>query len=297
MSIDEDKESKLNNDEKMKDISGNINFDTKADESLVAGLQNFIESSASVMESFRKTSMILGKAFILAANKIHENLPKIVESIEKLSKTIIEIQRPLQAAQKLAHYQYIYFGFLDNELIDMILDSKNLNKTILEYLEDEDFASIYESIDYCSKHKRIKKYKRLFNQSISAFEQGYNELCLTGLVSIFDGVLADISDLNITPLEKRLDKIIKKAEKKGDIEDDDISLSLFSETFNKSMNLFIKCSDFNKKEPLYLNRHWIAHGRSTKKRTKLDCVKMINILRSILYLDDLTKEDGENIND
>ena len=56
-------------------------------------------------------------------------------------------------------------------------------------------------------------------------------------------------------------------------------------TFNKTVEIFTANSDFHGKEPKGLNRHWIAHGRSRRKKTKLDCVKLINLVYGIILID------------
>lgn len=57
-------------------------------------------------------------------------------------------------------------------------------------------------------------------------------------------------------------------------------------------------SEFSKKELKGLNRHWIAHGRSLKRKTKLDVVKMINLIYGMLLineLDDHSNSDNDSI--
>ena len=65
-------------------------------------------------------------------------------------------------------------------------------------------------------------------------------------------------------------------------------------TLEKTLDSFSAFSDFSKKEPKGLNRHWIAHGRSTRKKTKLDCVKMINLIYGLLLIEQLDSLETTN---
>ena len=47
---------------------------------------------------------------------------------------------------------------------------------------------------------------------------------------------------------------------------------------------------FDDPEPKILNRHWIMHGRSLRRKTKLDCVKMIRFIYGIILLDEIAQQ-------
>ena len=65
-------------------------------------------------------------------------------------------------------------------------------------------------------------------------------------------------------------------------------------TLEKTLDSFSAPSDFKGKEPKGLNRHWIAHGRATRKKTKLDCVKMINLIYGLLLIGELESTASSN---
>ena len=76
---------------------------------------------------------------------------------------------------------------------------------------------------------------------------------------------------------------------------DEYAMLALAITFEKTLDLFSSTSSFASKEPKYLNRHWIAHGRSLHKKTKLDCIKMINLIYGLLLIDKFDSEDKSDI--
>ena len=124
--------------------------------------------------------------------------------------------------------------------------------------------------------------------------KGHNDLAVTGFTSVFDGLLSDISHNSTTNLKNRIDVIKKKIEKDETLDHDEYATLSLAITLEKALDSFSAFSDFSKKEPKELNRHWIAHGRSTRKRTKLDCVKMINLIAGLLLINDLESMSNNN---
>jgi CRP-like cAMP-binding protein len=59
------------------------------------------------------------------------------------------------------------------------------------------------------------------------------------------------------------------------LDENEIALIMLSITFQKAVEILSAKSDFSKKEPDNLNRHWIMHGRSRSEKTKLDCIKLM----------------------
>lgn len=62
--------------------------------------------------------------------------------------------------------------------------------------------------------------------------------------------------------------------------------------FNKFDNSVFKDSDFAKAEPKEVNRHWDVHGRTRRKHTQIDFLKVLLWLDAIIYLSDKDKQLG-----
>lgn len=146
--------------------------------------------------------------------------------------------------------------------------------------------STIEKIQECSKLTSPV----LFSQSVEAFNDRKYNLAVVGFTSVFDGALSNVSGMTDTNINKRLDPIIKKLEEKEDIDNAEYAILALLLTFQKTMGKFTLHSDFSHKEPSYLNRHWIMHGRSQKRRTKIDCIRLINIIYGLILINQLAND-------
>jgi hypothetical protein len=82
----------------------------------------------------------------------------------------------------------------------------------------------------------------------------------------------------------------------GRLSEDEYSLFSLYLTVDSTMNTFAASSDFGKeKEPAYINRHWTMHGRAERRKTKMDCVKLLRFLYAIILLDRIEKENPQSL--
>lgn len=220
-----------------------------------------------------------------------EMMRPLVESVKKyfdevniieVGRGIAEAFRPLIAIEKLGEAQFVFWDYMTSELVDDIIDSDNINKTLSEYIARDNFKAVNDTIEKCNFNPIMKKHLRLYKQSVEAYKKGHTDLAITGFTSVFDGLLSDVSKDDTHKLKQRINIIIEKLEKNEMLDQDEFSIFVWSITFKKALDSFSKTVPFDKKEPKVLNRHWIAHGRSHRKKTKLDCVKMINLIYGLL---------------
>ena len=252
-------------------------------------LYPFFSGLAESMERVREMTRPITEAL----SKINNILRPITETIEKNKarwaealKGLSEIGKYYDAIHKLADNQFVYWDYISKELRNEIIESYNTNKTLREFFEYNKYQIVKETVAKTQNNPKIKKYSRLYNQSVKAFWQGMNDLCVTGLTSVFDGLLSDISNNPSTKLQSRIDTITSKLDNNGILENDEYATLTLAMTFESTMKTFCKdYYNFTQKEPKELNRHWIAHGRSHRRKTKLDCVKMINIIYGLLLID------------
>ena len=211
-----------------------------------------------------------------------------------INRGITESLRPIFAIGKLGEAQFVYWNYMTSEFIDNIMDSDNINKTLSEYIARDEFKAINDTIAKCNSNPIMKKHLRLYNQSVEAFRNENNDLAVTGFTSVFDGLLSDVSKDHTHKLRQRINVINEKFENGEMLDQDEYSTFILSFTFEEMLDSFSKTVPFDQKEPEDLNRHWIAHGRSHRKKTKLDCVKMINFIYGLLLVaelyDDSTQE-------
>ena len=145
----------------------------------------------------------------------------------------------------------------------------------------------------CVQFSRMFPYEKLFKQAMDAFECGSNDLALLGFLSVTDGLLTDISENVTTSIYKRASPILEKLENSESLENSEYAELALLITFRDTMESLSANSDFTQKEPMNLNRHWIMHGRSRRRKTKLDCVKMIRFIYGIILLDEFSRKEAE----
>lgn len=190
--------------------------------------------------------------------------------------------------------QFVFWDYMTEEYVDAIVDSENINKTLREQMIRERFSKVYRIIDKTLSSAVMHKHKRLYSQSVKAFRNGGNDLAVTGFTSVFDGLLADTSGNPAASLKPRINVIKHKLENDELLDHDEYAMITFAMTLEKTLDSFSANSDFEGEEPKGLNRHWIAHGRSTRKKTKLDCVKMINLIYGLLLIGELESTASSN---
>ena len=226
-----------------------------------------------------------------AMQTIRDLLHPIVQAAEQHKQEIIEFGQAFKDAarimltiEKLGTAQYVYWDYMTSEFIDEIIESKNINKTLREMMIRDRFSGVNDTIDKTLESNEIKEYKRLYNQSVKAFRNGDSDLAVTGLTSVFDGVLTFVSDNSSHQFPPRIEIIKKKLNEHSVLDHDEYAMLTLACTLEKTLASISKRYDFDGKEPKGLNRHWIAHGRTTRKKTKLDCVKMINLIYGLLLI-------------
>lgn len=222
---------------------------------------------------------------------IRETINAITGRFEELALNLQKWARPYNAIKKLADCQYVFWDYIDDEKVDLIIDSSNINKTLRELNIKSNFADIKDIAQRCLEKSHIKPYEKLFLQSMDAFENGNSELAILGFISIIDGLLSDVSNDTTPKIFQRADAILRKIEEDEDIDNDEFSVFALLITFRETMESFSHNSDFKKKEPKNLNRHWIMHGRSRRRKTKLDCIKTIRFIYGIILIDELSKKN------
>ena len=239
-----------------------------------------------------------------SARKMAESLLRVQDAIKPLSDTLnnalpkslnIDLptcfSRPFLAVRRMGEAQFVYWDTIPDEMIDTLYESQNVNKTLREFLGKKQFQPIEETVEKTCSHLKNKQQLRVYQQSVEAFKAGQFDLAVLGFMSVFDSVLSAVSRNITTSLSKRIGVIIDKIKKQNVLGQEEHSIVVLGFTLEKTLETFAADSRFSEKEPKTLNRHWIAHGRSLRKKTKLDCVKMIHLVYGLLIVGDLDKTE------
>ena len=236
-----------------------------------------------------------------AVHSIQSALKPIVEAIEQyrpkvaeIGQALLQATRPLSAIRKMGEAQFVFWDYMTDEFVDAIVGAENINKMLREQLIRDRFSAVNKTIDKALSSAVMQKHKRLYSQSVNAFRSGDSDLAVTGFTSVFDGLLADTSGNPTSRLGPRINAIKQKLDNDELLNHDEYATITLAMTLEKTLDSFSAPSDFKGKEPKGLNRHWIAHGRSTRKKTKLDCVKMINLIYGLLLIGDIESTASSN---
>lgn len=247
-------------------------------------------------ESIRKAQEMI-RSVAAAMLRTQELFRPIVEGVERYKKQIAsafagiaKLARPLNAIRIMGETQFVYWDVMDSQLIDDLIESNNPNKTLRAFVSRNKFAYVNNTIDKCINNPKIQKHLRLFSQSVNAFRHGDSDLAVNGFTSVLDGLLSDISGKSTHKLQPRIKAIEEKLETDAVLDNEEYAMLTLALTFHETMETFSAPAPFDKKEPKGLNRHWIAHGRSQRKKTKLDCVKLINLIYGLLLINEVDEK-------
>ena len=250
----------------LKEMAQNIQKAIRPVAEMAATIQAFLQSFSSAIAKFQ---------------------PKIADIVAGLKDT----SRLFVVVEKLGNAQFVQWDYPSKEYVEAIFSTNNVNKTLRNLLVKDKFQTVNTTIGKCKANPYLRKYTRLFEQSVTAFTLGQNDLAVIGFTSIFDGLLSDISGNSTHQLGPRLKIIENKLEKEDVLDNNECAILILSITFQKTIATFASPAPFSGNEPKGLNRHWIAHGRSKRRKTKLDCVKLINLIYGLLLIHELDTTD------
>ena len=118
---------------------------------------------------------------------------------------------------------------------------------------------------------------------------------MLGLMARLDRVLSEQSGMirNIN-FRLRYETIYKRISERGDLYLDEIEWKDFLVflTYKEAIEGIGDDKGFDKEEPVEVNRNWLMHGRTDKVYTRLDCVKVLNMIYGTIRLGELGKADA-----
>ena len=195
-----------------------------------------------------------------------------------------------QSVSIMGEKQFVCWEPIPRSIAEEIIDASNPNGILKKYALREKGAVLESVIEKCAENVYVQKRSRVFSQAVEAFRNKHYDLALIGILSVVDSVLSDTSkQIKNTSIFKRGAALIEKLENNETLDNDEYAVITLVMTFEATMTTLGANSDFSKKEPTGLNRHWIMHGRSGRRRTQLDCIKLFHFLYGILIVNELAE--------
>lgn len=198
------------------------------------------------------------------------------------------------ATNKLIENQYVFTDNLIPSLAHKIYQGADIEELMTNYYFGNDGQNMRVLIQRCDDSNYIQGYRELYNQILKAYYREDYLLACIGLFSLIDGLLAECSGMvKQTGFKTRLDRISKKLADKVALNEIDKKTICIYDAFKKFDCSVFKKSDFSDDEPQTVNRHWDVHGRTHRKHTRIDFLKVLLWLDAIIYLYDKgTQSEG-----
>ena len=110
-------------------------------------------------------------------------------------------------------------------------------------------------------------------------------------------MLADVSEQTTTNFKRRLDVVKEKMGNERKLSEIDRKTFCIYQAF-KSFDTSVFCnSNLSGQEPQSVNRHWDLHGRTHRKHSKIDFLKVLLWLDAIIFLSSQDIQESEEVND
>lgn len=222
----------------------------------------------------------------------HDWFIKSQKNIVSILLGVADVSTWCKATEKLAETQIIFTDDLTIEFSETICSSNNVDNTIQHYYFENDNDRMNMLIYRCRQATQLSKYQELYTQIIDAYQINHYQLACIGMFSIIDGVLSDVSQMNSTNFEKRIESVKEKIDSEIELNEIDRKTLCIYNSINPSKKSIFGYSDFSKPEPDLLNRHWILHGRTRKEYTKYDFLKILLCLDAIIFLANIDSKNN-----
>lgn len=187
------------------------------------------------------------------------------------------------AMERLIENQIIFTDALPQDLAQEIYDGADIDKTVCSYYFGNNEYNMERVISRCQQNKHVQKYAESYDQIISAYRINHYWIACIGLFSLTDGVLADVSGQTTTKFESRLDIVRRKMVSKKELSDIDRKTFYIYKALGSFETSIFSNSNFSEQEPKVINRHWDLHGRTHRKHSKIDFLKVLLYLDAIIF--------------
>ena len=251
-----------------------------ATRSIVKKLEPICKTSEYIGEMISRTL----EAYRCAVQPIFKCIDLARKEITAMARMAEEALKPIAVARKLGNHQYIQWEHMTKEYIDDIYDSKNVDKTLRMMYEHENYRSFYLVAEKCMGSDCVGKNSRIIRQAVNSFANRDYDLAAIGITVVIDGALSKITGNATTNIRVRVEQLLQQLNDDEELTSEEYALIMLYISLEEALKTFAASSDFSNKEPSYINRHWTLHGRNTRRKTKMDCVKLIRFLYAAIII-------------
>lgn len=255
---------------------------------LSAVMEPFFSIKASIQNNVAPALLSFARATKQITESAQTNFEKIRPVILSTVQGLTTLSQIYDTAEKLGKRQFILVSHIPNELVERALAGEDVDRLASEYLTTDEL--IQRTAQYCGLQDSL-----LLQQTIKALYDGSYNLAMLGLMAYLDRVLSEQSGM-IKKINFRLryETIYRKINEQGELYLDEMEGKDFLVflTYNEAIDGIGDDEGFDKEEPQEVNRNWLMHGRTDKVYTRLDCVKVLNMIYGTIRLGELGKADA-----
>jgi len=224
------------------------------------------------------------KNFEEQLNEVSQKMKEFFESdkIKQLQR-YCEIISNLQKLGK--EYNWV---IVSTDINTNIVNEKEteINNYFLSLIDDNNdlFGSIKDEILGCSY---MADKLELMEQIFDAIEYGNYWIACIGLSTVLEFLLAIESDFNSIKMSVLLKNFMDNV---GYIGINEYEVGFLFSLDGFLYNYSIPTNGFEReKEPKYVNRHWIAHGRMYRELTKVDTYQVLLAIYALIRIMDMER--------
>lgn len=202
-------------------------------------------------------------------DKLKTSLDLIYEEYIEITEIIGEFGWSIPMTMGLSKVDSLKYIDLNEESVNMFFekhyDDKELKKSSKHILKSN-----------ISEHS-----KKVFVECIDILNIGKYASSTTTLLTLLEGILSEFGDDQTDIRMKRICRFqMDKTKSDKKIINHLIWVSLF-----KFIDKLYNKREFNQNEPNQINRHWILHGRSKRELDKIDAIRIVNAIHSLVTID------------
>lgn len=247
----------------------------KLSEAFAKAFQPAIESIENFKEAL--TGAVRPPKNLFADEQLQEQIKITIDECEKATDKIVENGWFVASSYSLDFDDIIKIqNYSHNELNDFFLKYYTENN-------EEKIEVLLKSLQaHISNSSADKRLMNLLEECIICYNNEIYKVAIISLFSLIEGLICELF------LKVEVERIVKKIFFKAmrdSINERNFMLGFVYLSVYKYLRKAFKDADFNGPEPkVVLNRNWMLHGKSDYDINKLDIVKMLSIVDTILDL-------------
>ncbi len=155
--------------------------------------------------------------------------------------------------------------------------SEKADAAFLRYYTRNHGQAYKDLIDLLINEPELEGGKELLKEVKQSYDDGRYRVCVTGLLPVLDHIAQKTWDAPLnhgTNARKSIDRKI------------DVMPDSFTNHFWRSVKAFVDevFVPATKSKPRTLNRHWILHGRGVSDGSQIDCLRLLQAIRTLQRL-------------